>query len=73
MGSVECASYAAKSGDIGTAVNAALSVGLPDTERDLVSVCVREYLNVGLVRLIAFWSIEALRFLNDAPFELMEH
>ena len=39
VGAVECASYAAKSGDIGTAVNAALSVGLQDTVRNLVIVC----------------------------------
>lgn len=33
VGAVECASFAAKSGDIATAVNVALSAGIRDTVR----------------------------------------
>jgi len=50
VSATDCASYAASSGDIATAVNAALRVGSADQD--------------GVV--------EALRILNDAPFELAE-
>jgi hypothetical protein len=50
VSATECAAYAASSGDIATAVNAALRVGSASEE--------------GVV--------EALRILNDAPFELAE-
>jgi hypothetical protein len=38
VGAAECASYAAKSGDIATAVNAALSVGLRDSVRFVAQI-----------------------------------
>jgi hypothetical protein len=50
VSATECASYAASSGDIATAVNAALRVG--SSSRDGV--------------------VDALRILNEAPFELAE-
>lgn len=50
VSATECAAYAASSGDIATAVNAALRVGSASQE--------------GVV--------EAMRILNDAPFELAE-
>jgi hypothetical protein len=47
VGAAECASYAAKSGDIATAVNAALSAGMHD------SVCFASVLTVSQCRYIS--------------------
>lgn len=43
VGATECALYAAKSGDIGTAVNAALSVGLRDAVSSTPTTVIENY------------------------------
>jgi len=78
VGAGECAIYAARSGDIATAVNAALSVGSDDSVgfllRSLVLWSFRTRTTNQLFRHCYKQSgaFEALQILNDAPFELAE-
>lgn len=73
VGSAECAGYATTSGDIGTAVNAALSAGERDTVRWSVLTLISRKSHLLCLTFIQAGAFEALRILAEAPFEQAEN